>query len=273
MSSFIIKLIAILTMTIDHVNDIFYHLPLLNIIGRIAFPLFCFQVVVGYSKTRDLKKYLLRLFLFAIISQIPYYFFMKLIQESLSTNVIVTLLIGIISMYIYDINIENKNGKLSLIDSRDNDIVKKMSIKYEGIIKIFCVIIKYASIIILMIISYIIKADYNAWGILLVLIIHTFYPLDGNIKLSGKTIQISKFVATFLFLIIMIIMSFAKYYLISDSLGIKYYIKYSLATFIPAIIIMLSNGKKGISLKYFFYIYYPLHLTIILVIEKLISMK
>ena len=58
MSSFIIKIIAIFTMFIDHSGDaLIGKTSILNVIGRIAFPLFAFQLVVGYKNTSNLKKY------------------------------------------------------------------------------------------------------------------------------------------------------------------------------------------------------------------------
>ena len=47
-------------------NDIF------TCIGRLAFPIFAFMIVEGYFKTSNLKRYVGRLFIFAIISEIPY---------------------------------------------------------------------------------------------------------------------------------------------------------------------------------------------------------
>lgn len=116
MSSFIIKIIAIISMTIDHVNDIFYKQTALNVIGRIAFPLFCFQIVVGYSKTRNLLKYILRLVVFAIITQVPYYFFMKEIGAGFSLNVLCTLVLGLIAIYFYDMKFEKSSDNVSIID-------------------------------------------------------------------------------------------------------------------------------------------------------------
>ncbi len=43
-----------------------------RMIGRIAFPIFCFLLVQGFLYTRNLKKYLIRIFLFALISQLPF---------------------------------------------------------------------------------------------------------------------------------------------------------------------------------------------------------
>lgn len=59
MSSFTLKMIAIICMLIDHSCDVFVqHYSIGYVIGRIAFPLFAFQIVVGYENTRDVKKYL-----------------------------------------------------------------------------------------------------------------------------------------------------------------------------------------------------------------------
>lgn len=65
-----IKIIAVISMTIDHAGAVFFpEYPVFRWIGRIAFPLFCYCLTVGMLYTRDIKKYLLRLFIFALISQ------------------------------------------------------------------------------------------------------------------------------------------------------------------------------------------------------------
>ena len=65
-----IKLVAILSMTADHVGSAFFpEYPVFRWIGRIAFPLFCYCLTVGMLYTHDIKKYLLRLGAFALISQ------------------------------------------------------------------------------------------------------------------------------------------------------------------------------------------------------------
>lgn len=65
-----IKLIAILSMTLDHVGAAFFpQMPAFRWIGRMAFPLFCYCLTVGMLYTRDIRRYLLRLTAFALISQ------------------------------------------------------------------------------------------------------------------------------------------------------------------------------------------------------------
>jgi len=103
MSSFVLKIIAIVTMFIDHIGyAIFGKLSFFNYIGRIAFPIFAFQISEGYIHTKNFKKYFLRLFIFAIISQVPFMLFGKIISNDFTLNIFFTLLLGLISIYIYD---------------------------------------------------------------------------------------------------------------------------------------------------------------------------
>lgn len=71
-----LKIIAIITMIIDHIGYYFSFVMTDNLylifraIGRISMPIFVFLIVQGYFKTSNFKKYIIRLFLLAIITQI-----------------------------------------------------------------------------------------------------------------------------------------------------------------------------------------------------------
>ena len=68
-----LKIIALLSMTIDHIAKVFFDGNMIMVaIGRIAMPIFAFFIAEGFYYTRSKKKFILRLLLFAIISQIPY---------------------------------------------------------------------------------------------------------------------------------------------------------------------------------------------------------
>jgi hypothetical protein len=68
-----LKVIAIITMTIDHVGAFLYpEYEVLRIVGRIAFPIFGYLLVLGAESTRSIRTYLLRLLMFAALSQLPY---------------------------------------------------------------------------------------------------------------------------------------------------------------------------------------------------------
>ena len=96
MTSFALKIIAIVSMFCDHFGDAFVgHFSFLNSIGRIAFPIFAFQISEGFIHTKNLKKYFLRLGIFALIAQIPFSLFSyKFLNATLlSLNVFFTLFI------------------------------------------------------------------------------------------------------------------------------------------------------------------------------------
>lgn len=88
-----LKWIAIITMTIDHVGYMFLpDIAELRIIGRIAFPLFAYLIAQGMRNTRAKAAYTKRLFIFALIAQIPFYFMF----ESAMLNVLFTFAAGAI---------------------------------------------------------------------------------------------------------------------------------------------------------------------------------
>lgn len=100
--------IAMITMLIDHLGVTFFpDVPFLRMIGRIAFPLYCFFIVLGLTRTRIQKRYLQRLLFIAIISQIPY----NLVFPTLRLNVVFGLLAGALLIYIY----EKYNRKLKWV--------------------------------------------------------------------------------------------------------------------------------------------------------------
>ncbi len=70
----LLKWIAIITMTLDHVGAILYpNFELLRWIGRLAFPLFAYLLILGMESTRNIRNYFFRLFIFALFSQIPFF--------------------------------------------------------------------------------------------------------------------------------------------------------------------------------------------------------
>ena len=66
MSAFVLKIIACITMFIDHLGYAVFHgeASWFNYVGRLAFPIFAFQISEGYIHTKNLKKYFYRLVIF-----------------------------------------------------------------------------------------------------------------------------------------------------------------------------------------------------------------
>lgn len=102
MSSFNLKVLAILAMLIDHVGLFFFpDIPIFRIIGRIAFPLFAFLIANGAKHTKNITKYFYRLFSFALVSQIPYFLANNKVGEPTDKlNVFFTLSMGLLTLII-----------------------------------------------------------------------------------------------------------------------------------------------------------------------------
>ncbi|WP_036728211.1 TraX family protein [Peptoniphilus mikwangii] len=221
-----LKIIAILTMLIDHigagivekmypVNSV--NLPamwmnsagrvdiILRFIGRIAFPLFLFLLIEGYTHTRDKKKYFIRLLIFAFISEIPFDLaFKNKVLEFWGQNIYFELSLIVLMLYLMEYFENNKLLKLSLF-------------------LITCVV------------STLIRADYGFFGIVAAFIL---YELRENRKN-----QVLGIIPAFLFEMP------------------------AMTVYLSMIPIYFYNGKRGLKMKYFFYIFYPLHLIIIYLIR------
>jgi len=77
----LLKLIGMISMVVDHVGVQFFSNDptalyyAMRLFGRLAFPIFAYLVAMGYQRTRDWKRYALRLGIFAVITQIPFQIF------------------------------------------------------------------------------------------------------------------------------------------------------------------------------------------------------
>ena len=210
-------------MSLDHIAAVFLspiNMPylLMRGFGRIAFPIFCFLIVEGYYHTRDVKKYMIRLAGFALVSEIPFdlCFYQKPFYWQ-HQNVFFTLALGLITIYAID------------------EIKKRFSTSY-----IKALVLQFAVIILAMTTAWFLSTDYSMLGILIII---AFYVGRGNI------IQIAISIC-----------------IVTLYLGNTFQL-YSLLALIP---IYLYNGKKGPSMRYVFYVFYPAHMLILYVMSSLI---
>ena len=112
-----LKMIAMLSMTIDHMAYYYgienpYLYELMRTIGRIAFPTFAFLLAEGFVHTKNRQKYMLSLFIFALLSEIPWF----LLNHDGSHNVLFTLLAGVLGLYVLE-NCKNRWLTMAFITS------------------------------------------------------------------------------------------------------------------------------------------------------------
>lgn len=104
----VLKLIACLSMFMDHLGAVcFSGMMGFRIIGRLAFPIYCFLLVEGAVHTHDMKKYILRMGIFALISEVPFdlAFYHRLVYTG-HQNVFFTLGLGLLAIWFLEHPIE-----------------------------------------------------------------------------------------------------------------------------------------------------------------------
>lgn len=236
MTSFALKIIAMITMLIDHSGDAYFKRnTAMNFIGRIAFPIFAFQITEGYTHTKNLKKYFLRLFIFALLSQIPFWLFESTFTSNFTLNIFFTLFFGLLAIFCYD----------KLVNS------KFIVVKNEKINTILKIIFGILPAIIFGIIAELAKFDYGFFGIAIIFIFYIF----RNKKLTMSII----------FILACIIKYFIEYLKYGN---IIFYSLITTFTISSIIFILLYNGKQGKKIKYFLYAFYPVHLLILFLLFK-----
>ena len=251
MSSFILKMIAVISMTIDHFNKIIGQFGLqclfpalttdtsyllcqmMDRIGRLAFPIFAFLIAEGARKTRSMPRYIVRLTLLAVISE-PVFFFafnwrmnpgwtdwMHNLSRLNWNNVFVTHLLGTSAIYACQM-IEKKYAKLRCWGAVPGLLLSMFAAGYVG-------------------------SDYGAMGVLLIVALYL-------VRKNAHKVAV----------------------IVLWSLGMYMYqlsvFNLMLSTFSAASAILICgyNGKRGIPVKWAFYFYYPVHLMILLLCNKLI---
>lgn len=235
MSSFVLKIIAIITMFCDHLGDAIYkRISPFNYIGRIAFPIFAFQISEGFLHTKNLKNYFIRLMVFALISQIPYILFLSLYSNDIRLNVFFTLTLGLIAIWLHSYILKDISSKL---DVKIKNSFTKLLLK---------LIVEFVPTIAIGIIGEISKVDYGWWGILLVFMFYYFKKNKIAMNISFITMCIIYYG------IDIIKTGFNTLYIWLFAFNV-----------LPILFINLYNGKQGIKLKYLLYIFYPAHLLIL----------
>lgn len=220
MSSFALKLVACITMLVDHLGlALFDNNRLMRIIGRIAMPIFAFQVGIGFKYTHSKPKYILRMLLCGIISEIPFLLLLS------SANFIPALIPENISYFSLNICFTFTIALLSLFFIEKG---KETPVFY--IVSIFVALL-----------SIVIPMDYGIFAVLIVIL--SYFCKDK------KWLMVPGMVAI------------AVAYLLIRNSTLQMYMLLALP------FILFYNGQKGKSLKYYFYVFYPLHMLLIALIK------
>ena len=113
-----LKIIAIVSMVFDHVGDMFFPEVLCpRMVGRLDMPLFAFCITEGYIHTRDKKKYLIRMGIFALISEVPFDLAFEGKVSLDHQNIMLTFFLSILSLMLFDLirgKMKEDSGRYSI---------------------------------------------------------------------------------------------------------------------------------------------------------------
>lgn len=147
-NSYHLKIIALASMVLDHLGILFFpDIYILRIVGRIAFVLYAFMLVEGYFYTKNYKKYISKIFIWSLISEIPFdlAFYNKWFYFE-TQNIFFTLLLGLIC--------------LKLIDSTKQ------------------IFLKFIVILLIILLAIVFRVDYSWYGVTLIVSFHFFRNND-----------------------------------------------------------------------------------------------
>lgn len=226
-----LKLLACLFMLMDHISQggLFYNLlgigyggifsfwteprgqmiaSIMVLFGRIAFPIYCFFLVQGIFLTRDYRKYISRLFVFGLVSEVPFDLALFYGLSWQHQNVFFTLGLGALMILCLEkINQSQKKGALVLV-------LNLVTLVGFALLADLC------------------HTDYGSMGIVAILCFYVFHFSKVKTVLMGL-------------------------------LGFSFEAALYGAVYLSLPLIYFYNGKRGKMNKYFFYLFYPVHLALI----------
>ena len=253
-SGSVLKWVAILTMFVDHAAaSLVYGLAkyshawgtgllskggywFLRGVGRLGFPLFCFLLVEGFFHTRSRPKYLLRLFVFALLSELPFDlglhdtwkvfgdpslpFWQRIGLQFGGQNVFFTLALGLLAVMLWD----------RLTQGRDPACAP-----WRGLAAIACAAALGAA-------AYYMKTDYKAMGVALILVFYLMHdrPWERDLCAAG---------------VLAAMLPFGSHWI--ELFGVLAFPLFH-----------VYNGERGRQSKYFFYIFYPAHLLLLAILQR-----
>ncbi len=248
-SSDSLRFMAVIFMLLDHLwASVIPGNRWMTDVGRLAFPIFAFMISEGYVHTSDPKKYLKRLFIFGLISEIPFnLFYSSYWIDPFNQNVLFTFVWGLLAI----MQIDKIKQSLTFTQNKKFAIALKPIVKALLLIGLISLGAKFTF------------TDYKFSGYLTVVMFYIFrsFPFGWVCQLIGMVLLNRIWFKGEILLIEL----FGKTLEIPNQ-------AYRIFALLP---IWLYNGKKkpfstGIS-RYGFYLFYPVHMLILYFIQQIIS--
>ncbi len=237
LSSNALKIIAMVTMFIDHFGKALTNQYWMTYIGRLAFPLFAFLIAEGYDHTKDFKKYIKRMLIYALISEIPYNLMFGGVFYPAGQNVLFTFIIALLAIRVMDLAWQKK-PLIGLLAGIGATLVG-------------------------FILACLLATDYYGFGFLTVLCFWVF----GKVKKYGPILQLLS-----LIYINWVLIAGECFTVMIGSYEL--WIPYQSIAALSMIPILMYNGELGSGgdkFKRFAYIFYPAHMAVLGLLMIIVS--
>lgn len=218
-----LKLIAAVTMLLDHAGILLFpKIPLLRILGRLAYPIYAYMIAEGCRYTKNKLRYFLMVFGLGTACQIVYYF----VSHDTYLNILLTFSLSILLIYLLQAAYQAKTWQKQFL----------WSVLFAvGFFAVYGL-------------DRLLTIDYGFWGIMTPVLVSLGYirkfPHWASVLLLGAGLLM----------------------LGADLDGIQHYALLALP------LLLLYSGHRGkLNMKYFFYIFYPVHLVVLQGIAMLLG--
>lgn len=252
-----LKWIAIIGMFLNHlVLSLHPVLPYwlqfpLYAVGGLTFPIMAFFVVEGYRHTSNLKKYLLRIFLFGLLAQIPH----TIAFGIFALNIMFTIALSLLLLILHD-----KIQKRPL---------------FWLLFVLGCIISLFF--------------DWGIIGLIIVLMYHRITDNNRRRILPSIVSGLFNFIFTLIAIVGLLItgISFSEMvgvgfytteyggFSLSETKGMPIFpaLTFAIGCFAAAYFLKNYNGGRGKPMKYFFYIFYPAHLLVLAILVTILGYR
>lgn len=228
-----LKIIAAVSMAVDHIGIIFFPgFALFRILGRLAFPIFAFMIAEGCRYTKNRLRHFCSVFLLATVCQIVYYIALR----DTDMSILVTFSLSILMIY------GLQHCKKALSDPAHGWL------RQSGAVLLFFMLVAMVYVL-----NQWVTIDYGFWGCMVPVFVSLFQD-SGEVKSRFDRVPVH-----------VAMLGMGLFPLALTLGGVQYY------SFLALPLLILYSGERGKrKMKYFFYVFYPAHLVVLYGIHMLI---
>ncbi|MDO5033653.1 MAG: TraX family protein [Eubacteriales bacterium] len=276
-----LKFLAVFFMTLDHIGAylINYLSPdlylILRMIGRLAFPIFAYHVALGYRRTQNFFRYGLRLLGWGMVSEVIMCWARQQMNRPGDPNVLFTLALGVVFLTAYELFMKGNYDRLVRLEPIQ-DTPGEVKLPHQYRFNLGFELSPHLAMILGLIFmgltlwaGWHFETDYGEYGILMIFFFHQALKKPKHEQFTAALLYQSVF-----HVMLLSAAPFLHHFRLLPEGFLEINYIQGLALFAVFLIFQLparfsqSDRRPGLLQKYFFYLYYPLHLLIIALVYK-----